>query len=140
MVTLVGATSHISIPGLAAKVAGNPAHEFTIIQSFDILVGGIVNGKTAWSFTGTSSTAKLIEANVAFTSHFWQTNQFDDAAHANASTSTFGQCTLTKFTIGALDGATLINVMPMNWRGTVFSPFAMVRKYIDPVVSYFMNE
>jgi len=178
MVTLVGATSHISLPGLAAKVAGNPAHEFTLIQSFDILVGGVVNGKSAWAFTGTSSTAKLVEANVKFTSHEWQTNQFDDAGHSNVSTSTtvvttgrlvlstaykgsnarstlyinttplsmghantsMGQTTLTKFTIAAFDGATLLNVMPMNWRATIFSPFEMATKYIYPVASYLANE
>lgn len=83
MLTFDGVDDWLSGDALAAKVTGNPAKDFTIIQSFDMLAIG--DGKSPWSFSDSSNVAKLVEFNIKFTSHQWESNQFDDAAHPNTS-------------------------------------------------------
>lgn len=178
MLTFDGSNDWMSGDALAAKVAGNPAGSFTIIQSFDLLTA--VQRVNPWAFSASSDTAPLIEINPATTSLNWQVNNVDDATHTRSGTSatpavtgkvvltvgyngstsltdtiransvalgagaittpSFTATTLTKFTIGALRGATLLNVCNMRWRATVFAPSLLTTQQMLATESFLISE
>lgn len=157
----------MSADAIAALVTGNPGnppHDFTIIQSFNLLT---VTGKPSpWAFGDTSNAHSIFtiipqSPGLGGVTEFWQVNWFDDATHATTesdiaqtvvgkvvltciysraanrttvrlngvplatvinSPSGTGQTTLTKFTIGAFRGASVLQPTHMDWRSTAIAP------------------
>lgn len=121
----------MSCDALAAKVSGspgNPPHDFTLIQSFDLLD---VTGKPVpWGFGHNSNSRSIFtiipQAPGIGVSEFWQTNWFDDAAHATTESASFQAATGRHVMTVAYNRASNRATFDLNntlFPTTILSPF-----------------
>lgn len=83
-----GVDDWMSCDALAAKIAGNPPHDFTLVQCFRLRSVSVCS---PWSFSASSNSATIFtiipQTGGVIPDHAWQTNYYDDAAHANTETA-----------------------------------------------------